>query len=129
MRGMAENPARAKPLFWVGSSKRQYREFPGRVQDNPGFELYPAQTGQHPPSAKPLKGFDSGVLELIEDFDGNTYRAVYAVRFGGAVYVLHAFQKKSRHGIATPKSEIDLIRRRLRDAELHHLGWSREEKR
>jgi phage-related protein len=120
------NPGR--PLFWVGSSKRDYCEFPAKVQDNLGFELFLAQTGQHPPSAKPLKGLGSGVLELVEDYDGDTYRAVYAVRFKEAVYVLHAFQKKSKRGIATPRSDIELIRRRLRDAESHHLGSLKEKR-
>ncbi len=107
-------------MLWVASSKRDYREFPPRVQDTLGFELFLAQTGQHPPSAKPLKGLGSGVVELIEDFDGDTYRAVYTVRFRDAVYVLHAFKKKSKRGIATPKSDIDLIKRRLKDAESDH---------
>jgi phage-related protein len=120
--------APVRPLLWVASSKRNYCEFPGKVQDNLGFELFLAQTGQHPPSAKPLKGFVSGVLELVEDYDGDTYRAVYAVRFKEAIYVLHAFQKKSKRGIATPKSDIDLIRRRLRDAEIYHAEWLKEKK-
>lgn len=117
-----------RPLLWVASSKRSYQSFPGKVQDTLGFELFLAQTGQHPPSAKPLKGFPSGVLELVEDFDGETYRAVYAVRFKDAVYVLHAFQKKSKRGIQTPKSDIDLIKRRLRDAEIHHAEQIKEKK-
>ncbi len=120
--------AQIRPLLWVASSKRSYCEFPAKVQDNLGFELFLAQTGQHPPSAKPFKGFGSGVLELVEDYDGDTYRAVYAVRFKEAVYVLHAFQKKSKRGIATPKSDIDLIRRRLRDAEIYHTGWLKDKK-
>jgi len=82
--------------------------------------LFLAQTGQHPPSAKPLKGLGGGTVELVEDFDGDTYRAVYTVRFAEAVYVLHAFKKKSKRGIATPKSDIDLIKRRLRDAASDH---------
>lgn len=109
-----------RPLLWVASSKRDYREFPPRVQDTLGFELFLAQTGQHPPSAKPLKGFGNGVVELIEDFDGDTYRAIYTVRFRDAVYVLHAFKKKSKRGTATPKSDIDLVKRRLKDAESNH---------
>lgn len=117
-----------RPLLWVASSKRNYCEFPGKVQDNLGFELFLAQTGQHPPSAKPFKGFGSGVLELVEDHDGDTYRAVYAVRVEEAVYVLHAFQKKSKRGIATPKSDIDLIRRRLREAENFHAEWLKEKR-
>jgi phage-related protein len=106
-----------RPLLWVGSAKRDYRRFPPAVQDGLGFALFLVQTGQHPPIAKPLKGFGSGVIELIEDHIGDTYRAVYTVRFNTAVYVLHAFKKKSKSGIKTPKSDIDLIRRRLRDAE------------
>ena len=116
-----------RPLLWVASSKRNYREFPSRVQDGFGFELYLAQTGQHPPSAKPLRGFGSGTLELIEDFDGDTYRTVYTVRFGEAIYVLHAFKKKSKRGIKTPQSDIDLIRRRLRDAEQDHAQRFKKE--
>lgn len=117
---MANIARPTRPLLWVASSKRDYREFPPRVQDTLGFELFLAQTGQHPPSAKPLKRLGSGVVELIEDFDGNTYRAVYTVRFRDAVYVLHAFKKKSKRGIAAPKSDIDLIRHRLKDAESDH---------
>lgn len=109
-----------RPLLWVASSRRDYRDFPVRVQETLGFELFLAQTGQHPPSAKPLKGLGGGVLELIEDFDGDTYRAVYTVRFREAVYVLHAFKKKSKSGIATPKGDIERIERRLKDATRDH---------
>ena len=109
-----------RPLLWVGSSKGDYRRFPARVQEAMGFGLYLAQTGQHPPSAKPLKGLGAGILELIEDFAGDAYRAVYAVRFSKAVYVIHAFKKKSKRGIRTPQREIDLVRRRLREAELDY---------
>lgn len=111
-----------RPLLWVGSSKRDYREFPARVQDGFGFELFLVQTGQHPPSAKPLKGLGGGILELIENFDGDTYRAVYTVRFSGAVYVLHAFKKKSKRGSKTPQTDIELIRRRLKTAEDDYEG-------
>ncbi len=106
-----------RPLLWLASSRKDYGAFPPAVQETLGFELFLAQTGQHPPSAKPLRGLGSGVVELIEDFDGNAYRAVYTVRFESAVYVLHCFNKKSKRGIKTPQSEIELIRRRLRDAE------------
>jgi phage-related protein len=109
-----------RPLLWVASSKRDYAAFPERVQDEFGFRLYLAQTGQHPPSARPLKGLGSGVVELVEDFDKSTYRAVYTVRFGDAVYVLHAFKKKSKQGIKTPQTDIELIKRRLKDAEQDH---------
>ena len=82
-----------------------------------GFGLYEAQSGDLPTDAKPLKGFKgAGVVEIIEDHDGDTYRAVYTVRFGGFVFVLHAFQKKSTRGISTPKRELDLIHKRLADA-------------
>ena len=118
-----------KPLFWVGASRKDYAAFPEKVQDGFGFELYLVQTGQHPPSAKPLKGVGGGTLELVGSFDGNAFRAVYTVRFRDAVYVLHAFQKKSKHGIATPKKEIDLIKRRWRDAEQDYtMRFARETK-
>jgi phage-related protein len=113
-------PRLLRPLLWVGSSKRDYSEFPKLVQGNLGFELFLVQTGQHPPSAKLLKGFGSGTVELIADFDGDTYRAVYTVSFRTRVYVLHAFKKKSKRGIKTPQRDVDLIKRRLKDAEAAH---------
>ncbi len=119
-----------RPLFWAASGKRDYLEFPARVQDGFGFELFLVQTGQHPPSAKPLRGLGTGTLELIENFDGDTYRAVYTVQFGDAVYVLHAFKKKSKRGSKTPQSDIDLIRRRLKTAmDDHGLRFGKETKR
>jgi phage-related protein len=111
-------PESPKPLTWVGSSKRDYLRFPEQVQDDMGYALYIAQMGERPKSAKPLKGFKgAGVWELVEDHAGNAYRAVYTVSFAERVYVLHAFQKKSKKGIATPKSEIRLVEQRLRAAE------------
>ncbi len=111
-------PEAPKPLTWVGSSKRDYIRFPDQVQDDMGYALFVAQMGERPKSAKPLKGFKgSGVLELVENYDGDTYRAVYTVRFAQRVYVLHAFQKKSKRGIETPKREIRLVEQRLRAAE------------
>jgi phage-related protein len=89
--------------------------------------LFLAQLGQHPPSAKLLKGLGSGTVELVEDFDGDAYRAVYTVRFGTAVYVLHAFKKKSKRGIKTPPSEIELIRQRLKTAEADHASRTKRE--
>jgi phage-related protein len=124
---MAKLPAPARPLFWVGSSRKDYRDFPPAVQDSFGFELFLAQLGQHPPSAKLLKGLGSGTVELVEDFDGDTYRAVYTVRFGTAVYVLHAFKKKSKRGIKTPQSDIDLIKQRLKAAEADHASRTKRE--
>lgn len=116
-----------RPLLWIASSKRDYRGFPRRVQEGFGFELHLAQTGQHPPSAKPLKGLGSGIVELVESFDGDAYRAVYTVRFSEAVYILHAFKKKSKTGIKTPQGDIDLIKRRLRDAEQDHAERFKKE--
>lgn len=111
-------PESPKPLTWVGSSKRDYLHFPEQVQDDMGYALYVAQMGARPASAKPLKGFKgAGVLELLEDHAGDTYRAVYTVRFAERVYVLHAFQKKAKRGIATPKSEMRLVEQRLCAAE------------
>jgi phage-related protein len=103
-------------------------EFPAEVQEAFGFELFLAQTGLHPPSAKPLKGPAGGTFELAEDFAGDAYRAVYVVRFSQAVYVLHAFKKKSKRGIETPKSDIDLINRRLKDAALDYSARFTQEK-
>lgn len=111
-----------RQLYWLASSRKDYRGFPAKVQEAFGFELYLAQTGQHPPSAKALKGFGGGTVELVGGYDGDTFRAVYTVRFREAVYVLHAFKKKSKRGVATPKGDIDLIRRRLRDAEADHAA-------
>ena len=96
---------------------------PDGVQQTFGFALYHAQIGSLYPTVKPLKGFGSaGILEIVEDWRGNTYRAVYTVRFAETVYVLHCFQKKSKHGIETPKREMELIRERLREAEIQAKG-------
>src|ERR1035437_8682515 len=113
-----DKPPSLKPLYWVGSSKRDLRSLPGPVEDLFGYALYLAQDGKKHEQAKPLKGFGSaGVLEVVEDWDRSTYRAVYTVRFEGVVFVLHMFQKKSKRGAATPKADIDLIRERLKAAE------------
>ena len=109
-----------KPLTWIGDSLESLREFPEDVQDEIGFALFQAQTGEKHIKAKPLKGFGAGILEVVSDHRGDTFRAVYTVRLAGRVYVLHAFQKKSKTGIATPKAELDLIQQRLKRAiELH----------
>ncbi len=116
-----------KELIWVGSSRRDIREFPPSVRRTLGVALFAAQFGETPPEAKILKGFGgAGVLELIDDHRGNTYRAVYTVRFATKVYVLHAFQKKSKRGIATPQQEIRLIRERLKWAERLYTGKAKE---
>ncbi len=102
----------------MGSSRRDLLGFPDEVRREIGYALYFAQAGGKHPAAKPLKGFHGGgVLEIVEDQSGNAYRAVYTVRFATAVYVLHAFQKKSKKGIATPHHEIELIKDRLKLAE------------
>ena len=107
-----------KPVLWVGSSRRDVKSFPRPVKLEIGQALYAAQEGKTDPAAKPLKGFKGGsVLEIVASYYGDTWRAVYTVRFEDAVYVLHTFQKKSKRGIATPKKDIDLIRQRLADAE------------
>jgi len=103
-----------RPLVWIGSSKRDLKAFPEVVKDVMGYALYLAQIGRKHEAAKPLKGFGgAGVIEVAEDSVGGTYRSVYTVRFAGVVYVLHCFQKKSKRGIATPKGDLDLVKRRL----------------
>mgnify|MGYP003900310093 CR=1 FL=1 len=106
-----------KPLIWRGSSKADFTAFAREVQREMGYALFLAQMGErHPTMAKTLKGFGGAtVVEIRESHDGEAYRAVYTVRYADAVYVLHAFQKKSKKGVATPRSEIDLIEKRLKD--------------
>jgi phage-related protein len=107
-----------RPLFWVAKSLDDLRSFPDEVKREMGHALHLAQLGEKSPSAKPLKGFKgAGVLEVVEAFDGNAYRAVYTVRFRSGLFVLHAFQKKSHRGISTDKRDLDLVERRLREAE------------
>jgi len=119
---MADSPS-IKPIIWMGSAKRDLRTFPEEVKDSMGFALFLAQQGGKHADAKPLRGFGSaGVLEIVEDHRGDTYRAVYTVRFAGRIYVLHVFQKKSNRGIETPKAEISLIKSRLKRAEEEHAA-------
>ena len=107
-----------KRVHWVGSSRKDMKAMPEDVQDTFGFALYLAQLGDKHPDAKPLKGFTgSGVLEIVEDFGSDTYRAVYTVRYADAVWVLHVFQKKSKKGIATPKEQMDKVKARLKTVE------------
>jgi phage-related protein len=114
----------SRPVRWIGSSRHDVRSFPESVRLRIGGALWEAQIGRKAPWAKPLKGFGgAGVLEIVDDHDGDTYRAVYTVRFAGIVYVLHAFQKKSKRGIATPQHEIALMQQRLRRAEEDHAAW------
>jgi phage-related protein len=105
-----------RPVAWVGSAKRDFLEFPEPVKSEMGNALGVAQFGGKHPSAKPWKGQGAGVFEIAEDFDGDTYRAVYTVKFREVIYVLHAFQKKSPKGIRTARGDIDLVERRLKVA-------------
>jgi phage-related protein len=113
-----------KTLFWVGSSLKDLRDLPEEVKDEVGFALYQVQRGITPQSAKALRSFGgASVLEIVEDFRTDTYRAVYTVQFANVVYVLHVFQKKSKRGAATPQSEIELIKSRLKLAKEHYEEW------
>lgn len=114
MSGVRE--AAPKPVIWLGDTLGVLRACPQDVQDEVGYALYLAQIGAKYEGAKPLTGLGTGVLEVVADHRGDTYRAVYTVRFGERVYVLHVFQKKSKRGVATPKSDIELVRRRLKRA-------------
>ena len=109
-----------KHVLWVGSSKKDLMAMPDEVKSAFGFALYLAQQGKKHQNAKPLKGFSgAGVLEVVEDCLGDTFRAVYTVKIAENIYVLHCFEKKSKRGIETPKQEIDLIRDRLKMAQEH----------
>jgi phage-related protein len=111
-----------KPLVWIGSSKEDLLEFPDEVKQLVGYALYVAQQGGKHPDAKPLAGFGgAGTLEVVSDHRGDTFRTVYTVRLVGRIYVLHAFQKKSKVGIKTPKAEIELVKARLKRAEADSL--------
>ena len=107
---------RAKRLIFVGDSRRILCEFPEPVQRHVGYAIYQAQIGNKHQDAKLLRGLSGGILEVVSNHSGDTFRTVYTVKLRNAVYVLHAFQKKAKHGIATPKSEIDLVKQRLRRA-------------
>jgi phage-related protein len=107
-----------RPVIWVGRSLKNLREFPAPVQDHMGYALYVAQRGGKHRDAKVLSGSGSaGVVEVIKDHRGDTFRAVYTLKYAGTVYVLHAFQKKSKSGRQTPRRDVELIRQRLREAE------------
>jgi phage-related protein len=117
-----------KPVVWVGSARVDLTAFPDEVKDSIGFALFAAQQGGKHRDAKPLRGFSgAGVLEIVADHGGDTYRAVYTLRFPRRVYVLHAFQKKSKKGIKTPKAEIELIKSRLKRAAEEHVVWMEQQ--
>ncbi|MEX2130604.1 MAG: type II toxin-antitoxin system RelE/ParE family toxin [Pseudohongiellaceae bacterium] len=110
-----------KLVRWLGSVHGDWKSFPDEIQNSMGYALYLAQLGKKAPNAKPLKGFRSAaVLEISDDFDGNTWRAVYTVQFQNVIYVLHAFQKKSKQGKAMPKADMNLIVERFKQAKDHY---------
>jgi phage-related protein len=122
------SPLPIKPLRWIGPSKEELMEFPDPVVKEMGHALHVAQTGSKADNAKPLHGFGgAGVLEIVEDYDGDTFRAVYTVKLAGTVYVLHCFQKKSKRGSETPKQTISLIKQRLKTATETHERQKRSE--
>jgi len=107
-----------KSVIWIGTSREDLRRFPEPVRDHMGYALYVAQGGDKHPDAKVMRGFSgAGVVEIITDYRGDTFRAIYTVRYGDAIYVLHAFQKKSKSGRETPLREMELVKQRLRVAE------------
>ena len=105
-----------RPLIWMGNSRKNIRDFPEQARASVGYALQLVQAGETPVDAKIFKGVGSGVYEIVKRYDTNTYRVVYAVKIGENVYVLHAFQKKSKQGIKTPQADIDLIKQRYKDA-------------
>lgn len=122
------DPRARKAVRWIGPSRKDLRRFPREVRRDIGIALDAAQLGELDPSAGPLKGFrGAGVIEIRASFRTDTYRAVYTVQLGEVIYVLHAFQKKAKHGIATPRREIEVIKARLEQArELHRALEARE---
>jgi len=121
--------ASTKEVIFIASSLEDLRAFPENVKDMMGFALFQAERGGKHPAATPMKGFKgAGVLEIVDDYDGDTYRVVYTVRLKDELYVLHAFQKKSKTGIATPKHDLELIAKRLAIAERIHAERQRDQK-
>jgi|SRR3984957_16462030 phage-related protein len=119
-----KEPPRIKPVVWIASSRTDLAAFAEDVKDAIGYALYLAQRGGKHADAKPLRGFGgAGILEIVENHAGDTYRAVYTVRLTDRIYVLHVFQKKSKAGVKTPKPEIELIKSRLKRAEEEHATW------
>lgn len=117
-----------KPVVWLGNSRKNIREFPNEVQMEMGGALFAAQCGLKADNVKPFKGMGGGVFEIVEQYDKNAYRVVYAVQLGEKLYVLHAFQKKSKTGIATPKPDVDVIQQRYKQAqELAKNDWQNKD--
>lgn len=121
------SPRPLKPVEWIGAALDELRACPEAVQDVVGYALFLAQRGEHHAAAKRLKGDLQGLVEIVDDWDGNTYRAVYTTRLAGVIYVLHAFQKKSTKGIATPRHVVQVIKDRYRRAQAHQAEHYREE--
>lgn len=120
----------SKSIVWLASTKRDLKGLPDEVQDRFGYALWIAQIGRTHPSAKALAGFgDASVIEVVEDWQGNAYRAVYTVRFEEFLYVLHVFQKKSHRGARTPKADVEVIRERLKAAKAIHKALGKKDKR
>ena len=120
--------SREKPVHWIGSARKDIQAFPEAVRSEIGYALWQVQRGETPLQAKPLHGFGGAtVLEIVDDYATDTYRAVYTVRFADVVYVLHAFQKKARHGRATPQRDMELIKRRLLEAQADYQRRQREQ--
>lgn len=111
-------PESKKILYWMGDSRRRLGEFPDEVRGEVGYAIFLAECGESHPSAKRMQGYNA--VEIVSDYDGDTFRGVYTTKFQDSVYVLHCFQKKSKRGSQTPQADIDLIKKRLRDAEQHH---------
>ncbi|AFZ37937.1 protein of unknown function DUF891 [Stanieria cyanosphaera PCC 7437] len=105
-----------KLVIWMGDSLKQVKSFPDAVRRDIGSSLYDAQKGDKPDNAKPLKGVGNGIFEIVTRFDSDTYRTVYAIQIGNCIYVLHAFQKKSPKGIKTAQKDVDLIKKRYKQA-------------
>jgi phage-related protein len=108
-----------RPVVWLGNSRKNKQEFPKQVRTDMGAALMAAQCGETAEQVKPFKGVGSGVFEIVDRYNKDAYRLVYAVQIGTNIYVLHAFQKKSKSGIATPKPDVDLIKKRYKEAREH----------
>lgn len=118
---LPSKPKRLNSVYFVGSSRKDLRSLPKGTRATFGLAILMAEHGLKHPDAKPLTGFGgAGVMEVVEDFDGNAYRAVYTVKFAGMLYVLHAFKKKSKTGSKTPPRDMELIVKRLKEAEAHY---------
>ncbi len=107
-----------KRIFWLGDSRRRLGEFPEEVRSEIGYALFLAESGESHPSAKRMRGYNA--VEIVSDYDGDTFRGIYTTRFKDSVYVLHCFQKKSKRGSETPRADLSLIEKRLKDAEEHY---------